>query len=53
MRALLTLLLLAAPFAQTHAQVLIDPIPLPEPGTLALVCGGVGLVLLRAIKRKR
>jgi hypothetical protein len=50
MRALALLLLIPS---YAYAQVLIDPIPLPEPGTLALVCGGVGLVVLRAIKRKR
>lgn len=49
MKALLFLLL---PLT-AHAQVLIEPIPLPEPGTLALLSGGLGLLLLRHIKRKR
>jgi hypothetical protein len=30
-----------------------QPVPVPEPGTLALLCGPVGLGLIRSMRRRR
>lgn len=53
MKRFIVLMLVSFPALAQETPILINPIPVPEPGTLALVCGGLGLVLLRALKRKR
>jgi hypothetical protein len=53
MRAATLLLFVPSIAFAAELPIFVDPIPMPEPSTLALLAGAAGVWLLRRIRRRK